>query len=191
MDKPNIYKATIFGSSSPQEGDQQYQDAYDLAKLLTQMRFSIQTGGYYGTMEAASRGALDAGQTAIGVPMDSFDPKKPNRFCQPEKVRNIYQRLERLIEGRDLITILPGQLGTLTEFLLVWEMLESSQLKPAPEVCLIGENWIELIPSIARIQNIKPKDLKLIKQYGNIASFRSDLDHIIQSIEAKRSSDQA
>jgi predicted Rossmann-fold nucleotide-binding protein len=65
----NFPEATIFGSSSPQEGSAEYQQAYDLAQFLAQQGFLVKNGGYYGTMEAASRGACDAGSQALGVPM--------------------------------------------------------------------------------------------------------------------------
>lgn len=56
------YHATIFGSSAPIIGTPEYLEAKTLGKLLTQKGFRVKNGGYFGTMEACSKGAIEGGQ---------------------------------------------------------------------------------------------------------------------------------
>lgn len=172
-------EATIFGSSAPEDGSYEYQTAYEVAKILTKAGYQIKNGGYYGTMEAASKGAIDSGRAAIGITMQSFDPKQPNLYCRTEKKKDIFQRLRRLITNSEIIVVLSGQLGTLTEFFLVWEMLESNQLDPAPKFVCIGENWNELIDSVMKIQNIKEKDREFVKVCSHTLAFEQYLATLI------------
>lgn len=175
-------EATIFGSSAPQQEDFEYKTAYELAAFLTEQGFLVKTGGYYGTMEAASKGSMDSGRKSIGVPLASFDPKKPNQFCEPEKVDDIFQRLRRLIHDSVLIVILPGRQGTLTEFFLTWEMLESSQLKSPPKVCCVGEQWQPFLDEVKSRWKIKEQDFKLLEVFTDLNSFRAAFQSILEEI---------
>ena len=58
---------TIFGGSQAKPGDPVYQEAYLLGSLLANAGHTIQTGGYIGVMEAASRGAAENGGHVIGM----------------------------------------------------------------------------------------------------------------------------
>jgi uncharacterized protein (TIGR00725 family) len=177
-------EATIFGSSTPEEGSHEYQTAYEVARILTKAGYQIKNGGYYGTMEAASKGAIDNGRAAIGITMQTFDPKQPNIYCKQEKKKDIFQRLSCLVTNSAIIVVLPGQLGTLTEFFLVWEMLESNQLNPAPKFVCIGENWNMLIDCVMKIQNIKEKDREYITVCSHALAFEGYLDTLI-SLQSK------
>ena len=57
----------VFGSSEPEAGSAPYETAYRLGTLLAAARHPVVTGGYGGVMEAASRGAREAGGTTIGI----------------------------------------------------------------------------------------------------------------------------
>ena len=79
---------TVFGSSKPQPGDRDYDQALSLGKMLGQAGYTVLTGGYIGTMEAISRGAAEYGGYVIGVTCDeieSWRPVKPNSWIHQEK----------------------------------------------------------------------------------------------------------
>lgn len=172
----HIYpEVTIFGSSASEEGTEAYEAAYEIAKMLTEAGYQVKNGGYYGTMEASSKGALECGRAAVGITMKSFDPKKQNMYCKPEKKADIFERLKRLVSNSKIIVVLPGQLGTMTEFFLVWEMLESNQINPKPHFICIGKNWKNLIDQVMNIQNIKAEDRKLVTICNNTLAFKEYL----------------
>ena len=74
---------TIFGSSLPQQGDKEYEDAYYLSKKLAKNGFNICSGGFQGTMDAVSKGANEEGQEAIGVTVRLFDAQ-PSKYLSRE-----------------------------------------------------------------------------------------------------------
>src|SRR5580704_15146463 len=63
---------TVFGSSRPTQGDADYQEAFELGKELGARGLAVCCGGYGGVMEAASRGAKEAGGKTYGVTAEFF-----------------------------------------------------------------------------------------------------------------------
>ncbi|MEZ4087711.1 MAG: LOG family protein [Candidatus Gracilibacteria bacterium] len=163
--------ATIFGSSAPIEGSDEYQNAYDVGFTLAEAGFTLKTGGYYGTMEAASRGALEAGEKAIGIPFAGFDPKQPNAYSIPQKVNTLFDRMRDLIHDSELIIVLPGGLGTLSELSTVWMMMQTELLKPEPSICCIGKEWEILTRDMLKTLKIDQKDLELLYFFGTNKDF--------------------
>lgn len=147
---------TIFGGSQPKEGSPAYQEAYQLGKLLAEHGHIILTGGYIGTMEAASRGANEAGGHVIGVTCEEIEawrPTKHNRWVIEERRQKTLQaRLDALITGCDAAIALPGGPGTLAEIALMWNLMiiQSLPLKP---LILIGEGWKEVFDQFFRTFN--------------------------------------
>ena len=90
--------ATVFGSSRPSDGDADYAEARELGWALAEKGFTVCTGGYGGVMEAASRGAKDAGGRTLGVTAKFFG-RSPNRWVDEViEVDTWQQRLFALIE---------------------------------------------------------------------------------------------
>ena len=73
---------TIFGGSKCVETDIEYAQAQRVGELLAQAGFTICTGGYLGVMEAASRGAREAGGRVLGIVMNQFkhEPNRPREY---------------------------------------------------------------------------------------------------------------
>src|SRR3989338_2028479 len=177
----NLY-ATVFGSSAPKYDSDEYITAYKLGGLLVKKGFKVKCGGYYCTMEACSKGALEAGQKALGFPFKGFDPKKPNKYAEITKVETIFHRLESLIIGSDLIVTLPGGLGTLSEITITWMMLQTSLLKSKTIVCCIGPKWKTIMQAISDNMEVKSQDLDLLLLFENIEQFKNEVDNITHKI---------
>jgi uncharacterized protein (TIGR00730 family) len=119
---------TIFGSSLPAEGTPAYAQAFRLGKLLAESGFGVCNGGYAGLMEAAARGAREAGGHTIGVTCAVW-PFAANAWVAEEvRTRSFAERIMTLIERGDAYLVLPGGTGTLAELALVWEMMNKSSL---------------------------------------------------------------
>ncbi len=135
---------TIFGGASPKAGDAAYQQAYVLGKTLAEQGCTILTGGYIGTMEAASKGAFDGGGHVIGVTcadIEAWRGVKANPWVKEEwRYATLRERLCALIDGCDAAIALPGGVGTLVEISLTGnELIIGSQAgKP---LILVGEGW--------------------------------------------------
>jgi len=137
-------KITIFGCSKPLPQHTVYQDAYLLGQLLAQMGQTVITGGYMGTMEAASKGASEAGGHVIGVTCDEIErwrQVRPNSWVAEEwRCATLHERLITLIAGCDAAIALPGGPGTLAEISMMWNQLIIAAIPPRPLV-LIGRGW--------------------------------------------------
>jgi uncharacterized protein (TIGR00725 family) len=127
---------TVFGGAQPKQGTPAYEEAQLLGSLLAQRGHAVLTGGYYGTMEAVSRGAHEAGGHVIGVTCSDIEDwrgSRANAFVKED-------RLMALIEGCDAAIALPGGPGTLTEISLMWNLMIIESLSKKPLV-LIGQGW--------------------------------------------------
>jgi uncharacterized protein (TIGR00730 family) len=137
-------RITVFGGSAPKRGEPAYQAAYQLGHLIGQDGNTILTGGYIGTMEAASRGCAEAGGHVIGVTCDEIEtwrPVKPNQWVQEEIRRStVKERLFTLIEECDHAIALPGGAGTLAEIAMMWNQLQVQAIPGRPLV-LVGTGW--------------------------------------------------
>lgn len=137
-------KVTIFGGAKPQPGEAAYLEAYRLGALLARGGHSVITGGYMGTMEAASRGAAEAGGHVIGMTCEEIErwrPIQPNAWVI-EEIRHatLHDRLLGLIDLCDGAIALPGGPGTLAEISMMWNQLIVSAI-PAKPLILCGSGW--------------------------------------------------
>ncbi|NOH02552.1 MAG: LOG family protein [Chloroflexi bacterium] len=135
---------TIFGGSQPKEGTPAYEEARLLGSLLAQRGHVVLTGGYMGTMEAVSRGAHEAGGHVIGVTCEDIEtwrPTKANVWVKEERrTKTLPERILALIEGCDAAMALPGGAGTLTEIMMMWNLMIVESLPRRPLI-LIGRGW--------------------------------------------------
>jgi uncharacterized protein (TIGR00730 family) len=135
------WTVAVFGSGSAAPDDPLLAEAERLGRLLAEAGFVLVSGGYGGTMEAASRGANQAGGRAIGVTMDLFTPRlAPNPWLTKEqRVKDFFPRLKKLT-GADAFVLLRGGIGTLTEATLTWSLLQTGQISPRPFI-FVGAGW--------------------------------------------------
>jgi uncharacterized protein (TIGR00725 family) len=135
---------TIFGGAQPKEGSVAYEEARKLGSRLAQRGHVVLTGGYMGTMEAASRGASEAGGYVIGVTcedIESWRGSSPNLWIKEERRnKTLYERLQALIEGCEAAIALSGGAGTLVEISLMWNLMIVESLPRRPLI-LIGSGW--------------------------------------------------
>lgn len=139
---------SVFGGSSPKEGDTAYLEAYKLGKGLAERGHIVLNGGYIGTMDAVSRGAAEAGGKVIGATcqtIESWRPVKPNPWIHEERrYKTLQERLSSLTIACDAAIALPGGPGTLTEIALTWNMIIIEEI-PRKPLLLIGDGWNDVI----------------------------------------------
>jgi uncharacterized protein (TIGR00730 family) len=139
---------TIFGGANPQAAGSSYADAYELGKHLAQAGHVVLTGGYIGTMEAASRGAAEAGGHVIGVTcteVEVWRGVKANAWVIEERhFETLHERLLALVDACDAAIALPGGVGTLLEIAMLWNRMIVDAL-PRKPLILVGEGWREVI----------------------------------------------
>lgn len=158
---------TVFGSSKPREGEEEYNIAYKLGSLLAKSGFDVCTGGFMGTMEAVSKGANEHGAEVIGVTVDIWS-SNPNRFITKEiKCDNLLERVNKLIELGDAFVVLQGGTGTLLELAAAWELANKGLMDHKPILCH-SSMWQGII-SIMNIQMKKEgRDTELVKSFESV-----------------------
>ena len=146
---------TVFGSSRPREGDPGYAEAFALGGALASHGFIICTGGYGGVMEAASRGAREAGGSTLAVTAEFFRAHA-NRWVQEEvRVKTWQDRLFELIRRGHGYVVCAGGTGTLVELAVVWEMLNKGVMRGKPFVAL-GDFWQPIVERIREVEEGHP-----------------------------------
>ena len=139
----------VFGSSRREEGSDLYREAYDLGDALARAGYAVLTGGYAGSMAAASRGAAEAGGRVIGVTCAIFDPTPPNPWLTEEiKAPSLLARLEIMLDRADGFVAVRGGIGTLSEVTLAWSLLQTRSLNGGTPLVLLGAEWQAVLDSL-------------------------------------------
>jgi len=142
---------TVFGSSRPGVGDADYEEARALGNALAQRGFAVCTGGYGGVMEAASRGAKDAGGKTYGVTAEFFG-RRANQWVDVEVRKKTWaERLFELIEIGDGFVACKGGTGTLVELAVVWEMLNKDVMRDKP-FAVLGHFWQPILDRVREVE---------------------------------------
>ena len=150
IDRPII---SVFGSHSPAPGSKDYETAREVGRLLAKAGYAVATGGYSGTMSGASQGASEAGGLVIGVTssqVESSRVTKLNRWVEVHvPFESLTDRLVYLVRNNDGMVVLPGGIGTLSEFALAWSFMQVGEMAIRPLV-LVGEIWAEMMDIFVR-----------------------------------------
>jgi uncharacterized protein (TIGR00730 family) len=159
---------TIFGSTRTKPGDEIYQKAEQIGKLLAENGFAVITGGGPGVMEAANKGAFSAGGKSIGLNIELPLEQKPNPYTNITlNFRYFFVRKVMFVKYAVAYIILPGGFGTMDELLESITLIQTKKIKPFP-VILVGSNywkgfldWIKEV--VLKEGKISPSDLEILQ----------------------------
>jgi uncharacterized protein (TIGR00725 family) len=142
---------TVFGSSRPEPGTADYEEARALGKALADRGFAVCTGGYGGVMEGVSRGAKEANGKTYGITAEFFS-RRANRWVDVEVRKKTWQkRLFALIEMGDGFVVCKGGTGTLVELAVVWEMLNKGVMRGKP-FAVLGPFWQPILDCVREVE---------------------------------------
>lgn len=140
----NKHIITVFGSSAPEPGEKDYESAYLLGKLLARAGFNVCNGGYYGIMEAVSKGAREEGAEVTGVTLETFGNRPNSYVTDVIPAKSLGERVTKLIALGAGYIIYPGGTGTLLELAVVWELI-NKDIMHRKTVAALGGFWDDLI----------------------------------------------
>ena len=151
-----IRGVAIFGSSRTQPGSPDYERAEKMGRALAKAGYAVITGGGPGDMEAANKGALEAGGESVGLAIELPYELKPNPYLtRTLSFRYFFVRKVMFVKYSQAFVILPGGFGTLDEMFEAVTLIQTKKVKPFP-VILVGDDdywdglvsWIEgtLVP---------------------------------------------
>jgi hypothetical protein len=142
---------TVFGSSRPHPGEDQYAAALALGSELARKGFVVLSGGYGGVMEAVSRGTKQAGGSTLAITA-TFFKARANRWVDEEiRVKTWQERLFELVKRGQGYVACRGGTGTLAELAVVWEMLNKGAISRRPLVVL-GDFWEPVIERVREVE---------------------------------------
>lgn len=126
---------TVFGSARFDENNQYYKDARELAAKISKLGFTIMTGGGPGIMEAANRGAKDAGGVSIGCNIELPHEQHANPYLDKYvNFKYFFVRKTLLIKYSYAFVICPGGFGTLDEFFEALTLIQTGKIEKFPVV---------------------------------------------------------
>jgi uncharacterized protein (TIGR00730 family) len=140
--------------------------AKELASELAGQGFAIITGGGPGIMEAANRGALDAGGISVGVNIELPFEQKPNPYTNVQLTfRYFFVRKVMFIKYAIGYVIFPGGFGTLDELFEALTLIQTDKIRPFPVVLFGSEYWSGMIDWLNKtmVENkmIRPEDMSI------------------------------
>jgi hypothetical protein len=158
---------TVFGSARFGEGNAYYPLAREIGARLARAGFTVMTGGGPGLMEAANRGAKDAGGKSIGCNILLPVEQKPNDYLDTWiTFRYFFVRKLMLVKYSYAFVAMPGGFGTLDEIFEISTLIQTGKISQFPVVLVGREYWAPLLAflrgTLAAEGAIDPGDLDRI-----------------------------
>ncbi|HET6864302.1 MAG TPA: TIGR00730 family Rossman fold protein [Solirubrobacteraceae bacterium] len=181
---------TVFGSARTAPDDPNYRLMRDVGAALGRAGYAVITGGGPGLMEAANRGARDAGALSIGCNIELPREQRVNDYLDIDlRFRHFFARKVMFVRYASAFVIGPGGFGTLDELFEALTLIQTSTIEHFP-VILVGQNdwdgllgWLRAVTLAAR--RIDPADLTQIR----IASEPTEVARIVGAFRDRQRSD--
>jgi uncharacterized protein (TIGR00730 family) len=150
---------TVFGSARVEEDRSEYQLTRELSKNLAERGFTIMTGGGPGIMEAANRGARDAGGTSVGCNIVLPHEQEPNSYLDVSiDFKYFFVRKLMLIKYSYAFVVMPGGFGTLDELFEALTLIQTGKIHDFPVVLMGTSYWNPLIAQLDEMVDKKMID---------------------------------
>ena len=165
--KDVAHAVSIFGSARTPPDHPHYKLARRLATRLGTMGFDTITGGGPGIMEAANRGARDAGVRSIGLNIELAHEQGTNPFVDLSlQFRYFFVRKLMFIRYASAFVVFPGGFGTLDELFEALTLIQTKKIRHFPIVLAVSEHWSGLEgwirDRLLEAAMISPDDIKLL-----------------------------
>ena len=159
---------TFFGSARTGPDSPIYQKTEEIASLFVKSNFAVITGGGGGIMEAANKGAAEAGGTSVGLNIILPYEQEPNPYANIRlDFKYFFIRKVMFIKYAAAYIIMPGGFGTLDELFEAVTLIQTQRIKSFPLI-LVGANyWNGLLDWIKHRlleeKRISPQDIDILQ----------------------------
>ncbi len=158
---------SIFGSARTHPDDIVYEAARKTAQLLAEAKFEIITGGGPGIMEAANKGAFEAGKVSVGCNIELPFEQQPNPYLTKSLTFKYFMvRKTMFIKYSNAYIIFPGGFGTMDELFEALTLIQTRKIRNFPVVLFGSQYWQGMLQWITSTmlneKYINPEDLGLI-----------------------------
>jgi uncharacterized protein (TIGR00730 family) len=179
---------TVFGSARFGPGHAYYELARRMGRELAQAGFTVMTGGGPGIMEAANRGAREAGGTSIGCNIQLPREQHPNAYLDRfVEFRHFFVRKVMLVKYSHAFVVMPGGFGTLDEVFETLTLIQTGKIDWFPVIPMGTHYWSALREflrdALVAEGAIDAADLELIQPTDSV---EDAVELIRASFEAQR-----
>lgn len=158
---------TVFGSARFDESSRYYQLARQVGRRLAEAGYAVITGGGPGIMEAANRGAKEAGGMSVGCNINLPTEQRPNAYVDHfVQFDHFFVRKVMLVKYSSAFVVLPGGFGTLDEVFETLTLMQTHKIEQFPVVLMGTAFWARLRTfmeeSLLAERTINPEDMELL-----------------------------
>src|SRR5215217_2491244 len=158
--------ASFFGSARTQPDDRDYELARETARVVGQSGMAIITGGGPGLMEAANRGAKDAGALSVGLNNELPFEQGGNPYCDVAlEFHYFFARKIMFVRYASGFVVFPGGFGTMDELFEALTLTQTGKITEFPVILFGSDYWSGLVEWLRERMlaeaNISPDDLEL------------------------------
>src|SRR5918996_6568594 len=172
---------TVFGSARFDEHHRYYAMAREVGAALAGLGFTVMTGGGPGIMEAANRGAREAGGRSVGCNITLAHEQYPNRYLDRHVTCHyFFVRKVLLFKYSYGFVVLPGGLGTLDELTEALTLIQTRKILQFPVVLMGTTYWkpfIELLREMVTLGTVAAADLDLFLVTDAIPEAMAHIEH--------------
>lgn len=177
---------SIFGSARTRADDPDYKAAQETAALLARAGLAVITGGGPGIMEAANRGALEAGGVSVGCNIElPFEQNSNPYLTLSLKFKYFFVRKMMFVKYSEAFIIFPGGFGTLDELFEALTLIQTRKIRNFPVVLYGSRYWGGLMDWI---RNFALKENKVSGADLLLLHLTDSPEEIVQIIVASQSS---
>lgn len=167
---------SVFGSARTPETGKYYQQAVECGRKLVESDFAVITGGGPGIMEAANKGAFEAGGKSVGLNISLPMEQSGNPYQTEElsiNFRYFFCRKVMFVKYATAFIIFPGGFGTMDEFFESMTLIQTMKIRPFPVICIGKDFWGGLIDwlrgtMLEKYETISPDDMELFKTTDSV-----------------------
>jgi len=175
---------SVFGSARTHPHDPVYELAVQVGKALAEAGYAVVTGGGPGTMEAANRGALEAGGLSVGLGIELPFEAGLNQYVDlGVNFRYFFVRKTMFVKSAEGFVVLPGGMGTLDELFEALTLVQTQKVTRFPIVLMGTEYWAGLLDwlraTCVEAGTINEEDIDLVH-------LTDDVDEAVAHIVAAR-----
>ena len=165
---PVTPSVSIFGSARLKPDSPYYQQAEEIARLLSNAGFSVVSGGGPGIMEAANKGAQAGKSCSVGLNIELPKEQIPNEYQDIElHFRHFFSRKVMFVKYASAYVVCPGGFGTLDELAEMLTLVQTGKTRRIPIILVQKKFWEPLLDwfsnTLVSEGMIQAKDMKLFK----------------------------
>lgn len=159
---------SIFGSARVKPEEEAYKQAEALGARFAKQKIAVITGGGGGIMEAANKGAAEAGGVSVGMNIHLPFEQKPNPYANVQiEFKYFFIRKVMFVKYAMAYIVMPGGLGTLDELFEAVTLIQTHRIKPFPVILMGSDYWSGLIQWIKKHllanKRISPEDIEIFQ----------------------------